>query len=136
MNKRKLLFTTMFLSIAGILFAGYLTINKLVRNVCSFGESCPFLFGYPVCIYGLILFTLIFLSVLTLLSKKDDNLAQCSFTFISVIGVLFSGYYAFQEIFNPICGDACVYKMGLPTCVYGFIVFFAVLVCMIVYRKK
>ena len=136
MNKRKILYTATFLSIAGILFAGYLTINKLIRGVCSFGESCPYLWGYPACVYGLILFFMLFLTTLTLLLKSSDKLAKCSFTYISILGVLYSGYFAYTELFNPVCGNNCVYQMGLPTCVYGFIVFLAVFLCMIVYKKK
>jgi hypothetical protein len=53
----------------------------------------------------------------------------------SIIGVLFSGNYAYQEVFNPICGDLCIYQLGLPTCIYGFIVFLAVLFFVIKGRK-
>lgn len=136
MEKRKILLIAMFLSIAGILFAGYLTINKLVLGVCSFGESCPFLMGYPVCIYGLIIFTTIFITTSSLILTKNDAIANRAFLYASTLGVVFSGYYALQEVFNPICGNNCVYQMGLPTCVYGFIVFVAVFVCMMHYRKK
>lgn len=136
MNKRKILYTAMYLSIAGILFAGYLTLNKLMRNVCSFGEACPYLWGYPACIYGLILFTILFLTTLTLLLKKEDKLANPLFLYISILGVLYSGYFAYQDVFNPICGSNCVYQLGLPTCVYGFIVFLAVFVCMLFTRKN
>jgi hypothetical protein len=136
MDKKKLLFTAMYLSIAGILFAGYLTINNLVRNVCSFGESCPYLWGYPACIYGLMIFTVLFLSILTLLLKAEDRLSRHLFTYTSILGVLYSGYFAYKDVFNPVCGNNCLYQMGLPTCVYGFIVFTAVFVCMIIYRRK
>jgi uncharacterized membrane protein len=135
-NKRNILLTAMILSIAGILFAGYLTISKLILGVCSFGESCPFLFGYPVCIYGLILFTTLLITTISLNLNEKDRLSRCVLLLTSIIGVLFSGYYAFQEIFYPICGNFCHYKLGLPTCVYGFIVFVAVFVCVMLYRRK
>jgi hypothetical protein len=136
MNKRNMLLTAMYLSIAGVLFAGYLTLNKLVRNVCSFGETCPFLWGYPACLYGLILFLILFLTILTLLLKDDDTLASHIFLYVSILGVLYSGYFAYKDVFFPVCGNNCVYQMGLPTCVYGFVVFVAVFVFMILYRKK
>ena len=124
------------IGIAGVLFAGYLTLNKLVWDVCSFGETCPYLWGYPACLYGLILFATLFLSTLTLSFKEGDCLAKDLFIYTSILGILYSGYFAYQDIFNPICGNNCVYQMGLPTCVYGFVVFTAVFVCMIMYRKK
>jgi len=58
------------------------------------------------------------------------------FLYTSALEVVYSGYYVLQDIFNPICGNNCMYQMGLPTCVYGFIAFLAVFVCMIIYRKK
>jgi len=136
MDKRKILFTAMYLSIAGVLFAGYMTLNKFLSGTCSFGEACPYLWGYPVCIYGLIIFFVLFLAILTLLMKKDDRLARQAFTYTAILGILYSGYYAYLDVFKPTCGDYCVYQLGLPTCVYGFIVFLAIFVCMILYRKK
>lgn len=136
MNVRKILFTAMFLSIAGILFAGYMTLQKFISGTCSFGEACPFLWGYPVCLYGLIIFFMLFLATLKLLLDSNDKLAKHIFKYISILGIIYSGYYAYQDIFHPLCRDNCVYQLGLPTCVYGFIVFLAVFVCMILYRKK
>ncbi len=133
--RRSFLKWILYLSIAGVLFAGYLTFSKLIRGVCSFGESCPFLWGHAVCVYGLILFSIVLISTITLLITPSDKLAKPLLLFTSVLGVLFSGYYAYQEVFNPICGDLCVYKLGLPTCIYGFIVFVAVLFCVIKSRK-
>jgi uncharacterized membrane protein len=121
---------------AGILFAGYLTFNNLVKGVCSFGEACPYLWGYPACVYGLILFTILFLTILTLLLRDEDKLTKHLFLYTSILGVLYAGYFAYQDVFNPLCGNHCVYQMGLPTCVYGFIVFAAVFVCMVFYRKR
>jgi uncharacterized membrane protein len=125
----------LYLSIAGVLFAGYLTLSKLLVGTCAFGESCPFLFGYPVCIYGLMIFSTIMISTIALLLHPADKIARNMLWIMSILGVVFSGYYAFQEIFNPICGNACVYQLGLPTCVYGFIVFLAVLVFVVRSRK-
>jgi len=135
-DKRKVLIAAMFLSIAGILFAGYLTFNKLILGVCSFGESCPYLWGYPVCIYGLILFTILLIAVIALLLKSKDKLANNMFFYASILGILFSGYYTYQEIFVITCPGGCRYSMGLPTCMYGFLVFLAVFVCARLYRKR
>ena len=125
----------LYLSIAGVLFAGYLTISKMLAGVCAFGESCPFLWAHPVCIYGLIIFFTIMLSTITLLLHPADKLARNSLLYMSILGVLFSGFYSYQEIFNPICGNFCHYQLGLPTCIYGFVVFLAVLFFVIKGRK-
>jgi uncharacterized membrane protein len=136
MNTKNNLLTALFLSIAGVLFAGYLTVTKLITGTCSFGESCPFLWNHPVCIYGLIIFFTVMISIISLLITPSDRLARRYLLYSSILGVLFSAYYSYQEVFNPICGNACIYKLGLPTCIYGFIVFVAVFICVMLYRKK
>jgi hypothetical protein len=133
---RKLLKVTLYLSIAGVLFAGYLTISKMLTGICSFGESCPFLWNHPVCIYGLMIFFTIMLSTITLLLHPTDKLAKKSLLYMSILGVLFSGFYSYKEIFNPICGNKCHYQLLIPTCIYGFIVFVAVFICMMLARRK
>ena len=133
---RKILKIILYLSIAGVLFAGYLTISKMITGVCSFGESCPFLWNHPVCIYGLMIFFTIMLSTITLLLHPMDKLAKNSLFYMSILGVLFSGFYSYQEIFNPICGKFCHYQLIIPTCIYGFVVFVAVLVCVIKGRRR
>jgi len=133
--RRNLLKIILYLSIAGVLFAGYLTISKMITGVCSFGESCPFLWNHPVCIYGLIIFFTIMLSTIALLMYPADKLAKYTQLYMSILGVLFSGYYSYQEVFNPICGKYCHYQLGLPTCIYGFVVFVAVFVFVIKSRR-
>jgi len=134
--RRNLLKTTLYLSIAGVLFAGYLTVSKMLTGICSFGESCPFLWNHPICIYGLIIFFTIMLSTIALLIAPADKLAKKLLIVMSVVGVLFSGFYSYKEIFNPICGNYCHYQLGLPTCIYGFVVFVAVFVCVMLARRK
>lgn len=48
---------------------------------------------------------------------------------ISVFGLLFSGYLSYSELVKTICvtGD-CSYVLGLPACVYGFIMYLIVFV--------
>jgi hypothetical protein len=133
---RSWLKAVLYLSIAGVLFAGYLTISKMITGICSFGESCPFLWDHPVCIYGLIIFITILLSTIALLMTPKDKLAKNSLVYMSILGVLFSGFYSYQEIFNPICGKFCHYQLGLPTCIYGFVVFIAVFACVMINRRK
>jgi hypothetical protein len=125
--RRNLLKIILYLSIAGVLFAGYLTVNKMLAGVCAFGESCPSLWNHPVCIYGLIIFFTIMVSTIALLLYPTDKLAKHTQLYMSILGVLFSGFYSYQEIFNPICGKYCHYQLGLPTCIYGLVVFLAVL---------
>jgi hypothetical protein len=136
MNKKNILLIALYLSIVGILFSGYMTLHKLISKTCAFGESCPYLWGHPACLYGLIIFIALFLSILAVLLKNSDKMSNNLFMYTSILGVIYAGYFAYQDVFNPVCGTNCVYQLGLPTCVYGFIVFLAVFVCMVCYRKK
>lgn len=48
---------------------------------------------------------------------------------ISVVGVLFSGYLSFSEIFAQTCAlGTCAQKVvGVPTCLIGFIMYLLIL---------
>jgi uncharacterized membrane protein len=50
---------------------------------------------------------------------------------ISLIGVLFSGYLSYTEIFQKACAlgtGTCSNVFMIPSCVYGFIMYFVVLI--------
>lgn len=49
---------------------------------------------------------------------------------ISLCGVLFAGYLAGVKVFNKECAldTSCSYFLGLPTCVYGFVMFASLLI--------
>ena len=59
-----------WLSLLGILFSGYLSYSELVNKVCALG-SCPIVAGIPACVYGFVMFVIIFvLSVVGFKAKK------------------------------------------------------------------
>ena len=70
MKERTALKAILIISVAGLLFSGYLSYNELMMRVCITG-SCPALFNLPVCVYGFFMYllTLIF-SIAGLLGKK------------------------------------------------------------------
>ena len=56
---------------------------------------------------------------------------------ISAIGVLFSGYLTFTELSAQTCGlGGCQAILGLPTCMYGLVMYLAVLVISLLGRKN
>lgn len=60
----------LIISIAGMLFSGYLSYNELIKQTCSFG-GCSNLLGMPVCIYGFFMYLVIFIiSLAGIKSKK------------------------------------------------------------------
>lgn len=57
------------ISLAGILFSGYLSYSELFVQVCPIG-GCSNLGGIPVCVYGLIMYLAVFIISLTGLKSK------------------------------------------------------------------
>jgi len=58
------------LSFAGMSFSGYLSYGELIKKTCSAG-GCSEMLGIPVCIYGFIMYTAVF--VLSLLALKWEE---------------------------------------------------------------
>lgn len=59
---------------------------------------------------------------------------------ISLCGVLFAGYLAGVKVFNKECAldTSCSYFLGLPTCIYGFVMFTILLIgaSILLFSKK
>lgn len=59
---------------------------------------------------------------------------------ISLVGVMFSGYLSYTEIFKQVCAlgapGTCSSKVfTLPSCVYGFVMYLALLIISILGLK-
>ena len=59
MKPKKALKAISIISLIGILFAGYLTFSELALDSCPIG-GCSELLGLPVCIYGLVMYIIVF----------------------------------------------------------------------------
>ena len=71
MDKNTALKIILGLSIAGMLFSGYLSYGELTSGVCPVGGGCSSLFGLPTCVYGFVMYLAVFVvSVMGLRSKK------------------------------------------------------------------
>ena len=58
------------ISIAGMLFSGYLSYNELFKQSCPLG-GCSNLLGLPVCVYGFIMYLAVF--IISLLGLKSEE---------------------------------------------------------------
>lgn len=113
------------LGICGLLFSGYLTATKLFSGSCAFNETCPFLFGYPACLYGFIMFLAITTTAaLSAFWKLSFSLAAKIITGISVFGVMFALYFLVPEI----AVGFGHYTLILPSCAYGAVFFLIIAV--------
>ena len=75
MNKNTALKTIFGISIAGMLFSGYLSYTELFAGFCGSAElgmgACSNVFQIPACVYGFIMYILVFvISLLGIKSKK------------------------------------------------------------------
>ena len=70
MQKQKALQTILIISIAGMIFSGYLSFGDLFGNSCPVG-GCSALAGVPTCVYGFVMYLIVFaVSFLGLKSNK------------------------------------------------------------------
>jgi uncharacterized membrane protein len=54
------LLSIFIISIAGILFSGFLSYKELFKKSCPLGSCGQKIAGIPVCVYGLIMYLIIF----------------------------------------------------------------------------
>lgn len=106
------------ISIGGIFFSGFLTFYNSI-GACPLIEGCSYLLGLPSCLYGLVIF-----ASLLLLAIIDKNL---KFTrLVSLAGVGFAVVTTVIDLFvNP---SQSGYSLGLPSCVYGLIMYIMIFV--------
>ena len=78
MKKQTVLKTILIISIAGLLFSGYLTYGEVFAKTCFATElgmgTCKTVQGLPACVYGFFMYLCIFvLSILGLRSKEENQ---------------------------------------------------------------
>ncbi len=61
----------------------------------------------------------------------DKTLSLKAVFIVSIVGLLFSGYLSFTELFNKPCSFGCSAGdsgnlFGLPVCVYGFFMYLVI----------
>ncbi len=125
------------LSLAGVLFSGYLSGTKLLTSTCAFNESCPYFLGYPACYFGFALFLTLFVISLMLVTGKTRFMKAAKINALfSGLGVLFSGYFAYPEVRDMLAGTLPYRFFGLTTCAYGFIFFALVFILSLCALRK
>ena len=63
---------------------------------------------------------------------KKDTILKIVAT-IAAAGILFSGYLSYGELFQKTCPvEGCSYMLGMPACIYGFIMYLAVFIISII----
>jgi hypothetical protein len=129
MTERAAFKAALGLSLAGTLFAGYLSAVNLFSKSCAFGEACPLFLGYPACYFGFGIFAaLLAVSAWGFISTRKDGLPMRALAALSALGTLFAGSFVVREVAGWLAaGSVSLYGLGLPTCVYGLVFYVAVL---------
>jgi hypothetical protein len=130
MKTEKYLKVALPLTLAGVLFAGYLSGIKFFSGTCAFNESCPVFLGYPACYYGFVMFSTMFVATVAALVKKAAGRWPLKFNLVvSIMGMLFSGSFTVREMavwFTD--GFKSFGLLGLSTCAYGFVFYIVIFV--------
>ncbi|MGH7249652.1 MAG: hypothetical protein ACREGC_01640 [Minisyncoccia bacterium] len=122
-----------WLSLAGVLFSGYLSAIKIFTSTCAFNEPCPYFLGYPSCWYGFGMFLVIFLTATFGFKSPSPKSAPKIISAVSLLGILFAGYFTIPEIGKLIYGMKTGYSLGLPTCAYGLIFYIIIFILSVWY---
>jgi len=112
------------LTAAGVVFSGYLSATKLFTGACALNETCPYFLGYPACWYGFVMYLIMFLTTgAALLGKAASATALKVDTWVSFIGIIFSGSFVAQELV-------------LSTCAYGLAFYIATFIVSLLARRS
>lgn len=124
------------LSLAGVLFSGYLSAVKLLTSTCALSEPCPNFLGYPACWFGFGLFATLFIASCVGFVGQEllKNVVQVHVA-VSGLGILFAGYFTAPEVSRLLAGGPR-YALGLPTCAYGLLFFVAIFIISIIFLKS
>ncbi len=99
------------LTLAGVMFSGYLSSIKFFTKTCAFNETCPYFLGYPACYYGFIIFVSMFtITVYSFQKNLGEIWLSKKLAKLSLVGILFSGYLV-----------VIVEKLKFSTCTLGLI---------------
>lgn len=137
MKKDKKNIVLLILSIAGVLFSGYLSGTKLFTGTCAFNESCPYFLGYPACYFGFVMFlTLLIFSSLLVAGKIENKKGLKGMGWVSFLGVLFAGYFTLEELPILLSQGLNAYMLGLPTCAMGLLFFIIICILSFIFLKQ
>ncbi len=132
---RKIEWSLFIIGIMGTLFSGYLSAIKFFTDACAFSEACPYFLGYPACYFGFIMFSTIMLFAgLHAFHLFDGRKANEIVFGVSILGIVFAGYYTIGELPTLFDEGLSAYIFGLPTCALGLI--FYTLVFVLSYRLR
>jgi hypothetical protein len=103
----------------GICFSGYLTANVLLSSTCPLSGGCTLVLGYPSCMYGFTMYTIMLVILLLTWGRKIAfATGRKLIMLVSVIGMLFAGSLLIEEYLG---------NKPLTICAMGFAMYLLIL---------
>ena len=128
MNFTKISAVLLFVIVFGMGFSGYLTAGVLLSNSCPLSGGCTRVFGYPSCMYGFTMYTIMLIILLLTWGRMVVfETGRKLILLVAVIGMLFSGSLLVQEFLN---------KSPLTICAAGFTMFLVIFLLSLLLWKE
>jgi hypothetical protein len=136
-KNNKYIGTALILTLAGSLFAGYLSGVRFFSSTCAFNEPCPYFLGLPACYFGFVMFLAMFgTTLVAFLTKTKSKYPALVNTIISGAGILFAGFFTVREIITYLEAGTPNYTLIMPTCSYGLIFYVLIFALSILARHQ
>lgn len=103
----------------GMGFSGYLAASVLLSSTCPLNGGCTLVFGYPSCLYGFTMYTImLIILLLTLPGRIAFSTGRKLILIVSVIGMLFAGSLLIEEYAG---------NKPITICAVGFVMYLLIL---------
>jgi uncharacterized membrane protein len=112
----------------GMGFSGYLTASVLLSSTCPLNGGCSLVFGYPSCMYGFTMYTImLIILLLTWPGKIVFSTGRKLILIVSVIGMLFAGSLLIEEYAD---------NKPITICAVGFVMYLLIfLISQLLWKK-
>lgn len=117
----------LMLSIAGLLFSGFLSAVKFFSNTCALGETCPIFLGLPACYFGFAMYLALAILSVFFVTRKSARIRTALIS-VSGLGIFFAGYFTGKELPRLFAEGIGSFVLGLPTCAWGLLFYVAIFV--------
>lgn len=72
MKPKNALKTILIISLLGMIFSGYLSYSEIFTKSCALSGGCTSVSGIPACIYGFVMYLVVF--IISLLGLKNKQI--------------------------------------------------------------
>ncbi len=117
----------LILSIAGLLFSGFLSAVKFFSNTCALGETCPIFLGLPACYFGFAMYLALAILSVFFVTRKSVRI-RTALMAVAGLGIFFAGYFTGKELPKLFAEGIGSFVLGLPTCAWGLLFYVAIFI--------